>query len=119
MAVNGIFTYRDLYAGRSRNTNYNFFLRTPSNRANEFSSEEDSSPITTTRNVISQSYLAKLVSSTERLESTTKLTKLGEIIPFSYFYWLLVILAILLTLTLITVFTCYCRSFVKNYKARR
>ncbi|UJR23653.1 hypothetical protein I4U23_026637 [Adineta vaga] len=120
MAVNGFFTYEDLYASRSRNYNYKLILPispSPSNIPNRFLSEADLSTKLTTD--IPPSHPAKLIALTNELELSTKLNKLADIIPFSYFYWLLVILAIFLTLTLITIFICYCRTFVKNYKNRR
>ena len=90
MAVNGLFTFEDLYSGQSPN-----YYRRP----------YPDIPNSTT------------VISTE-VESNTKLNKLADAIPFIYFYWILVVLAILLIITLVIVFVCYCRTFVKNYRAR-
>jgi len=116
MAVNGFFTYDDLYAGKSPN----YYHRPIPQRSSSVPSNPLFSvlnlPVTTA--VVPTSYFAKLVSSTE-IESSTKLNKLADIIPFTYFYWILVVLAILLTLTLVIVFICYCRTFLKNYRSRR
>jgi len=113
MAVNGLFTYEDLYAGKSPN-----YHQRPSS---SFTPNERFSVLnipTTTTTIIPTSHFEKLVLSRE-IESNTKLNKFADVIPFTYFYWLLVVLAILLTLTLIIVFICYCRTFFKNYKTRR
>jgi hypothetical protein len=116
MAVNGLFTYEDLYAGKSPN----YYRRPIPQVSSSLTSNSLLSvlniPITTT--IVPTSHLAKLVSSKE-IESSTKLNKLPDIIPFTYFYWILVVLAILLTLTLVIVFICYCRTFVKKYRTRR
>ncbi len=120
MAVNGLFTYEDLYAGKSPNHHQRPILQISS--SSSFTPNELLSvlniPTTTTTTIIPTSHFEKLVLSRE-IESNTKLNKLADVIPFTYFYWLLVVLAILLTLTLIIVFICYCRTFFKNYKTRR
>ncbi len=117
MAANGFFTYEDLYARKSPN----YYHRPIS----QISSSLKPNPLlsvlnvpTTTTAIVSTSNFAKLVSSTE-IESSTKLNKLADIIPFTYFYWILVVLAILLALTLVIVFICYCRTFIKNYRTYR
>jgi hypothetical protein len=111
MAVNGLFTFEDLYAGQSPN----YYRRPFPDVSNSILPILDI-PDTTT--VVSTSYFAKFVVSTE-VESNTKLNKLADAIPFTYFYWILVVLAVLLIITLVIVFVCYCRTFVKNYRARR
>ena len=119
MAVNGLFTYEDLYAGHSPNYHQRPIHQVSSSSSlasNQLLTALDTSPLTTT--VVPTSYFSKLVLSTE-IESSTKLNKLADVIPFTYFYWLLVVLAILLTLTLIIVFIYYCRTFFRNYKNRR
>jgi hypothetical protein len=115
MAVNGLFTYEDLYAGKSSN-----YYHRP---IPQLSSSWTSHPILSVLNIptttiVPTSHFGKLFSSTE-IEPSDKLNKVATFIPFTYFYWILVILAILLTLTLLIVFICYCRTFVKNYRTRR
>ncbi len=118
MAVNGFFTFEDLYAGQSPN----YYRRPLPQVSSSFTTNRILSisdiPITTTTTVVPTSYFAKLVVSKE-VESTTKLNKLADVIPFTYFYWILVVLAILLALTLVIVFISYCHTFIKNYRTRR
>jgi hypothetical protein len=122
MAVNGLFTYKDLYAGKPPNYHQRPILQlSSSSSSSHFTPNELFSVLNipkTTTTIIPTSHFEKLVLSRE-IESNTKLNKLADVIPFTYFYWLLVVLAILLTLTLIIVFICYCRTFFKNYKTRR
>ncbi|CAF0744093.1 unnamed protein product [Rotaria sordida] len=124
MAVNGIFTYEDLYADKFQNYHRRFIPQVSSS----FTSSQHLSVLnittitttttTTTTTIVPTSYFSKLISSTE-IESNIKLNKLANVIPFIYFYWLLVLLAIFLTLALIIIFICYCRNFFKNYKTHR
>lgn len=118
MAIDGRFTYEDLYAGHSPN-----FYRRPifSVSTNSLSSQLEipATPTTTTTTTLSTRYFARLVATTTEVHSTTNFNKLPEIIPFTYFYWILVVLAILLALTLIIIFVYYCRSFVQKHRARR
>jgi hypothetical protein len=116
MAVNGLFTYDDLYAGKPPNYYHRPIPRISSSVTSYPLLSVLNVPVTTT--IVPTSYFAKLVSSKE-IESSTKLNKLADVIPFTYFYWILVVLAILLTLTLVIVFICYCRTFLKNYRTRR
>jgi hypothetical protein len=113
MAVNGLFTYEDLYAGNSQNYHSRFNLQSLSS----FISRQLDIPLTTT-NIVPTSYFEKLVLSTDELSSTES-NKLASAIPFTYLYWILFVLAILLTIALIIVFICYCRTFLKDYAARR
>jgi hypothetical protein len=115
MAVSGLFTYDDLYAVKPPNSYPKFDLLTSSS----FIPHQHLwvSDISTTT-IDPTSYSEKLVASTD-IELSTKSNKLADVIPFTYFYWVLVVLAILLTITLIIVFICYCRSFLKTYTARR
>ena len=112
MAVNGLFTYEDLYAGKSQNYHSRFDLQSSS-----FISHELDIPLTTT-NIVPTSYFEKLVLSTDEI-SSTKSNKLVNATSYTYLYWILFVLAILLTIALIGVFICYCRTFLKNYAARR
>ena len=42
-----------------------------------------------------------------------------NIIPFTYFYWLLVVLAILLTIVLVTFFIVFCKTVVQVKRSTR
>jgi len=116
MAADGLFTYEDLYADKSTNYHHRPVYQVPSSLTSHPVLSVLNIPITTT--IVPTSYFAKLVSPTE-IESGTKLNRLADVIPFTYFYWILVALAILLTLTLIIVFIYYFRTFIKNYRTRR
>ena len=107
MAVDGRFTYEDLYAGQSPNYYHRPLL--PISSTNAISSESDIPTIIST---------TRLVTSTE-IHSRTKLNKLADIIPFNYLYWILLVLAILLSIILIIIFIYYCRTFIKHHRARR
>ncbi len=116
MAVHGLFTFEDLYAGQSPNYYRRSFPQISTSVTTNSILPILNIPITTT--VVPTTYFTKLVLSTE-VESNTKLNKVADVIPFTYFYWILVVLAILLILILVSVFICYCRTFIKNYRARR
>ena len=112
MAASGLFTYEDLYGGKYENYYHRYIP--------PISSSETLSVLNTTTPVsfIPTSNHEKFVLSTE-IKSSTKLNKLADIIPFTYFYWALVVLAIILILTLVIVFICYCRTFFINHNTRR
>jgi hypothetical protein len=116
MAVSGLFTYEDLYGGKYENYYHRYIP--PISSSETLSVLNTTTTTTTTVALIPTSNHEKFVLSTE-IESSTKLNKLAEIIPFTYFYWILVVLAIILILTLIIIFICYCRTFFINYKTRR
>ena len=61
---------------------------------------------------------AELVLSTD-LKAIVKQNKLSDVIPFTYFYWVLLVLAVILSLILISFFIYYCHTFVKNYRTHR
>ncbi|CAF1040589.1 unnamed protein product [Rotaria sp. Silwood1] len=118
MAVNGIFTYEDLYAGKFQD----YHRRLIPQVSSSFTSNQHSLVLniitTTTTTSVSTSHFSKLISSTE-IESNIKLNKLTDVIPFIYFYWLLLLLAIFLTFALLIIFICYCHNCFKNYRTRR
>ncbi|CAF1240017.1 unnamed protein product [Adineta steineri] len=122
MAVNGMFTYEDLYAHKS--IQYRHKLH-PQVSSLQTSSSFIRDPLISEINQATAITVPTLQSvnltssTTDDIESSAIQNKLADIIPFTYFYWVLVALAILLTLTLIIIFICYCRTFCKNRRNRR
>mgnify|MGYP001140220288 CR=1 FL=1 len=106
MAVNGMFTIEDLYGGKSLNYHHPQLLH--SALKTSFLSVDNE--LTT--------MAAELVLSTD-LKAIVKQNKLSDVIPFTYFYWVLLVLAVILSLILISFFIYYCHTFVKNYRTHR
>lgn len=107
MAVNGVFTIEDLFGGKSLNHDRYHQVLPSALKHSLLSVKAELTTITT-----------EFILSTE-FEKITEQNKLASIIPFTYFYWVLLVLAILLSLILIIFFIYYCHTFVKNYRARR
>lgn len=116
MAVNGIFTYEDLYANRFENYRRRII--------SQISSSTKSSRLLTTLNirittttteaVLPALNISKLISWKE-----IKTKKLVYSIPSIYFYWFLIVLAVLLALVLVGLSLYYCCIFIKNCRIRR
>ncbi|CAF0812329.1 unnamed protein product [Rotaria sp. Silwood1] len=100
MATSGFFTYYDLYGGKPENYHY-----------------QDNSRFLTSR-IVTTTHSIVLVPSTT-IQSSNKLYKLVEFVPFAYVHWFLIGLAIILTLLLIIIFMYYCRSYcIKSNKSQ-
>ncbi|CAF2513817.1 unnamed protein product [Rotaria sp. Silwood2] len=100
MATIGFFTYYDLYGGKPEIYHY-----------------QDSSRLSLST-IVTTAHPIKLVS-LATIQSSNKLYKLIQLVPFAYLYWFLIGLAILLSLLLIIIFICYFHSYCrKNNKSR-
>lgn len=121
MATSGLFTYRDLYAGKPE-----YYHQQRSFQLLSSSATIESlwiANITTNDSAISEPIdIVNLIPLTviESSTSSNSLYKLVQLVPFAYFHWFLIGLALLLALVLAIIFTTYCCNHCrKNNKTRK